>query len=61
MRSIYNQKKGKDFYRDTLGYMEYDGMVFGKGKNSYVKLYDDLYDEEYDDDEIAYKISKTIT
>lgn len=46
----FKSNKGKDFYRNSLEYFEYD-------TNSYQKM----EDEEYiDDDEIAYKVAKKL-
>jgi hypothetical protein len=49
MHKIYKQKKGKDFYRNTLEYYEYDPLSYDS--NQFV--------EEYiqEDDEIGYKIA----
>jgi len=46
----FKSNKGKDFYRDTLAYFEYD-------VNSYSKIDDEEYIE---DEEIAHKIAKKI-
>jgi hypothetical protein len=47
----YKSGKGKDFFRDTLEYFEYneDTYLFG--------VYDDIYTEQ-EDDVIGYNISK---
>ena len=52
MREIFKTKKGKDFYRDQLEYMEYNVEMFQNTSD----------DDEYhmSDEEIAYKIAKKI-
>jgi hypothetical protein len=52
MKDIFKRKKGKDFYRDTLGYMEYDPL------NDYKKSKNKQDKKEYimDNDEISYYI-----
>ena len=51
VREIFQRKKGKDFYRDQLEYLEYDEEYFSCDKEDWkecVKL---------DDDEIAHKVA----
>lgn len=48
MREIFKYKKGKDFYRDSLEYFEYD-------PENYEKDIDDPY--IMDDDEISFYIA----
>jgi hypothetical protein len=48
MREIFKRRKGKDFYRDSLEYMEYDPDAFEQPDNNC-----DYYP---DDDEISYYI-----
>ena len=48
----FKSNKGKDFYRDSLEYFEYD-------VNSYSKLEDEEY-IDMDNDEIAYKVAKKL-
>jgi hypothetical protein len=48
MREIYKYQKGKDFYRDSLEYFEYDEFMYIKDEP-----------EEYvlDDEEIAHYVA----
>ena len=53
MREIFKRKKGKDFYRDSLEYFEYDVEA----------AYDAYIDEEWlyqEQEEIAYRIATRI-
>lgn len=54
MREIFKYKKGKDFYRDQLEYMEYNPELFQKGKKyEYIKLSD------VEENEVtAYRVAK---
>lgn len=53
MREIFKAKKGKDFYRDQLEYMEYTPDMF-----QHDKYYDDNF---MSDEEIAFKIANKIS
>ena len=47
MREIYKPKKGKDFYRDSLEYMEYDPEAL---------ISDDEDDDCQEDEVISHKL-----
>jgi len=51
MREIYKYQKGKDFYRNSLEYFEYDEDMFIK---------DELDEYFMDDEEIAHYIALKI-
>jgi hypothetical protein len=53
MQKIFKTKKGKDFYRDQLEYMEYDPTNFESDKMKYLHLKD-----REEDDVIGFRISK---
>jgi hypothetical protein len=52
MREIFQYKKGKDFYRDSLEYFEYDPVLFADDS--------DTETDDMDDDEISYYISQKL-
>lgn len=54
-RYIYKPSKGKDFYRDTLEYFEYDAS----NNKAFKKRCKDLYYN--DDNEISYSICKMLS
>lgn len=47
MREIFKYKKGKDFYKNSLEYLEYDPNLFEKEK---------IVKDSKDDDEISFYI-----
>lgn len=47
MREIFKYKKGKDFYKNSLEYLEYDPNLFEKEK---------IVKDTKDDDEISFYI-----
>lgn len=47
MREIFKYKKGKDFYKNSLEYLEYDPNLFQKEK---------IVKDSKDDDEISFYI-----
>jgi hypothetical protein len=47
MREIFKYKKGKDFYKNSLEYLEYDPSLFQKEK---------IVKDSKDDDEISFYI-----
>jgi hypothetical protein len=53
MREIFKHKKGKDFYRESLEYFEYDPDMFESDYTDNVKY--------TDDDEISYALCKKLS
>lgn len=53
MREIFQYKKGKDFYRDSLEYFEYNPEQFPDPDS-------DTEADDMDDDEISYYISQKL-
>lgn len=59
MKNIYKPNKGKDFYRDSLEYFEYDADMFALyEKRERVHEVYEVY--EVEDEEIAHIVSEKL-